>query len=175
MSDPGRPHVFREDTSRNLVRIFPPAAGRAEFNMPQVLSPVVQLTHDYLSTLPYAAVSIWDNNGAADSVSIVQATPVPNDFVWIFDSIGVFTDDAVSRVLTLFAHYINPLGDFSIPIASIDSGAVASRWWPIPNPRFILPPGAKLELTASALTAGKKIRYTAAYLQVPAGQFVPRS
>ena len=175
MSEPGRPHVFREDTSRNLVRIFPPAGGRAEFNMPQVLNPSIQLTHDYLSTLPYAAVSIWDNNGAADTVSILQATPVPNDFVWIVDSLGLFTDDTASRVLTVFLHYINAVGDFSVPIVSQDSGAVASRWWPAPVGRFIMPPGSKLEMTASALTAGKKIRYTAAYLQVPAGQFVPRT
>lgn len=172
---PVRPNVFREDAGRNMPAIFPPVAGGPDFQFPQVLLPTVQLVHDYLSTTPYSGVSIWDNVGAADTVSIVQATPVPANMIWLVDSLGIFTDDTATRILTLFLHYINAAGDFSIPLWSQDSGAVASRWWGFPYGRFVMPPGSKLELTASALTAGKKIRYTAAYLQVPWGQFVPRT
>jgi len=144
------------------------------FELPQVLDGVVHLTHDYLSTLPYVAVSIFDNSGAADVTSIIQATPVEEGFVWIVDTLAVRTTDAATRILTVFLHYINAAGDFSVALLSLDSGTAASRWWN-PFPRFIMPPGAKLELIASALTAGASLRYTMAYLKVPAGQFVPRT
>lgn len=170
---PGVPNLIRSDWARNLNRIFPQERGG--FDLPNVLTGHVQLTHDALGTIANAAVTIYDLLGAADSTSIVQAVPVPTDFIWIVDSIAVTTDDTATRVLTLFLHYINSAGDFSMPLWSQDSGVVVSRWWGFPYGRFIIPPAGKLELTASALTAGKKIRFTLAALQVPLGQFSPRS
>lgn len=168
------PNVFKEDASRNLVRIFPPAMGKSEFNLPQVLLPTIQLTHDYLSTLPYVAVSILDAIGANDILSVIMATGVPDGFVWIVDSLGLWTDDAVNRLFTVWIHYINSVGDFAIPILNITNGA-AVQWTAHTNGRFIMPPASKLELTIPALTAGKHMRFTMAFLAVPAGQFVPRA
>ena len=169
---PGTPNLIRTDWSRNLNRVFPQEKGG--FDLPDVLLGTVQLTHDALGTIPYVAVSIFDLLGAADQVSILQAVPIPEAYIAIIDEIGIQTDDTASRVMVLFAHYINAVGDFSIPIFKQDSGATASQWWPVQR-RVILPPGGKLELTVPALTAGKKLRMTFAYLLVPAGQFAPRS
>jgi hypothetical protein len=168
----GIPNIIRSDWARNLNRIYPQELGG--FDLPNLLTGHVQLVHDALGTIPYAAVSIFDLLGAADVTSILTATAIPEGYIGILDEIGIQTDDTATRILTLFLHYINAVGDFAIPVFSQDSGATASRWWPVQR-RVIMPPGSKLELTASALTAGKKLRMTFAYLQVPAGQFCPRS
>jgi hypothetical protein len=164
-------NLFREDSSRNLNKIFPPQRGG--FELPQVLGGVVQLTHDYLGTLPYAACSIYDNIGGADVLSIVQAIGVPDGYIWIVDELHVQTDDTASRLLRLSLHYINSVGDFSIYVFNVASGTTGDNW-PLGR-RLIMPPGGKLELNTAALTAGKRLRYTMSYLQVPAGQFAPKT
>jgi hypothetical protein len=169
------PNIFKEDSSRNLPRIFPPDQGNSTFNLPKVLGSTVQLVHDYLSTLPYVAVSITDVIGANDVLSIIMATGIPDGYIFIIESLGLWTDDATAREYTVWVHYINALGDFGIPVQNISSTAVAGRWTAAQLPRVILPPAAKLEVTVPALTAGKHLRFTMAGLQIPAGQFAPRS
>ena len=135
---------------------------------------VVQLTHDFLGTIAYAAVSIFDNQGAADTISIVQAFPVPEGFIWVVDELHVITSDATSRTLKLSLRYVNAAGTFVVHLMSQDSGAVANRAWPLGR-RFIMPPGSLLALDVPALTAGQNIRYTMSYLQMPLGQFCPKT
>lgn len=168
---PGSPNLFRPDSSRNLNRIFPPVYGG--FELPQMLGGQVNLVHDYLSTLPYVAVSIYDLLGAADVISISQAVKVPDGYISIVDEMHIWTDDTASRELRLDIHYINSVGDFSIGVMRQDSGTTGIRW-PLGR-RVILPPGGFFELSVPVLTAGKKIRFTFAHLQVPAGQFVPKT
>jgi len=169
---PGVPNIFRPDMARNMSRIFPPEKGG--FELPNVVSGTVQLTHDFLGTIANAAVSIFDVNGAADVVTLTTAVAVPEGFLWIIDEIGLFTDDAVSRAMTLWVHYINSAGDFAVPVYNQDSGATASKWWAV-SKRIVVPPQGKVELSVPALTAGKKLRLTIAYLQMPLGQFSPRT
>ena len=155
-----------------LSEVFPPAPGSGILQ-PQWLDQRVNLVHDLLGTAPYLAVSIYDLLGAAGVTSIVQAVAVPSDQVWIIDELGIYTDDTVARAMTLWIHYINAAGDFAVPAFSQNSDTSA-RWWPIPK-RLVLPPMGKLELSVPAITAGKVLRFTAAYLALPAGQFCPRS
>jgi len=168
---PGSPNLFREDSSRNLNKIFPPQRGG--FELPQVLGGVVQLTHDFLGTLPYVATSIFDAQGAADVISVVQAVPVPDSYIWIVDELHIQTNDTVSRTLRLNCHYINAVGDFSVCLMNIPSGTTGDNW-PMAR-RVIMPPASKLELNTAVLTAGKFLRFTFAFLQVPAGQFCPKT
>jgi len=173
---PGVPNTLRPDAGRNLSRIFPPERGG--FELPNVISGTVQLTHDFLGTIAYAAVSIFDLVGAADVITIVQAAPVPEGFVWLVDAIDLNTDDNTARILTLFLHIINAAGDFSIAVGSVTSIAGANpshQVMPVQGGRLVMPPQSKLELQVPALTAGKKIRFTMYFLQVPLGQFAPRS
>jgi len=171
---PGVPNIFRPDMARNLSRIFPPERGG--FELPNVLSGGVQLVHDFLSTIAYAAVSIYDLLGAADAISITTAVAVPEGFCWCVEQLNVNTDDNTSRILTAWLHYINSAGDFALAVGNVASVTGANPSFQIiPGGRFIMPPQAKLEVTAPALTAGKKIRLTMAYLQMPLGQFAPRS
>jgi len=169
---PGTPNLIRTDWARNLNRVFPQEKGG--FDLPDVLLGTVQLTQDALGTIPYVAVSIFDLLGAADQTTILMATAIPEAYIGIVDEVGIQTDDAVSREMVLFLHYINAAGDFSVPVHKQASGATASQWWAVSR-RIIMPPASKLELTVPALTAGKKLRMTFAYLLVPAGQFAPRS
>jgi hypothetical protein len=176
--DPIRPNLFREDSSRNLPKIFPPDTQQGpEFSLPKILLPTVQLVHDYLSTLPYVACSLYDVVGGNDITSIEMNVGIPDAYVFIVDHIGLFTDDAALREYTLWVRYqMGALGVFDVPIANVTNNTVASRWT-VPNQgaRFIVPPAGKIKLTVPALTAGAHLRFTAVGLQIPAGQFPPRS
>ncbi len=155
----------------SLSKIFQPKGGRGNFVVPEVLGDTVLFTHDFLGTIPYEVPSVYDLLGAADSLSITSAVPVPAQSLWLVDEMGVFTDDNTPRQLVLYLHYVNAAGDFSVPIKTITSG---NYWVPVER-RIIMPPGAKIELTAPALTLGRKIRLTFSYLEVPVGQFVPKT
>jgi hypothetical protein len=167
----GLPNIFKADASRNLNKIFPPVRGG--FELVEVLSGYVQLTHDFLSTIPYLAVSIYDAVGSVDAVNLVQAVPVPDGYIWVVDEMHVFTDDGTSRELQLNVNYVSSAGTFVVRVFKVDSGVTSSAW-PIGR-RLILPPGAFFNLTVPVISAGKKLRFMVAYLLVPAGQFVPKS
>jgi hypothetical protein len=171
---PGTPNIIKQDYGRNLNRVMEPERGG--FEVPNVLLGTIQPTFDFLGTLPYAAVSIYDLLGAADALSIVQAVAVPAGYCWLVDSLDLNTDDNTARILTAYVHYINSAGDFSIAVGNVTSIAGANpSHVAMAGGRFVIPPMGKLEVQVPALTAGKKIRFTMAALQVPLGQFCPRT
>lgn len=168
---PGSPNLFRPELGRNLNRIFPPPTGG--FEIPQVLSGIVSLTHEFMATLPYLSFSIYDLQGAADTISISQAVTPPDGYIWLVDEMDIYTDDTTPRQLALAIHYIGGAGNWAIQAYTVTSLAA-----PIHMPvgrRLVLPPQCFFELTVPALTAGKKLRLTFQYLQVPAGQWVPKN
>jgi hypothetical protein len=169
---PGSPNLFKAEIGRNLNKVFPPALGG--FDVPQILSGVVSLTHDFLATKPYDSFSIYDLIGSVDVISISQALTPPDGYLWLVDEMDIFTDDTAARLLSLDIHYIGGAGNFAIRVFKQTSGAAGADHYPVGR-RLILPPGAFFELSVPALTAGKKLRLTFMYLQLPLGQFVPKS
>jgi hypothetical protein len=166
------PYSFRPDSLRNLTRIFPPDRGA---DIPTNLSNVVNLTHDALGTISYVAVSIFIMTGSSDQLSVTQANAVPEGFIWIVDHVHFNITDATPRVITLYVHYINPAGDFSIAVGAESCTTPANVPVRVQAGRFIMPPASKIEISVPALTGGARIRVDMAFLAVPAGQFVPRT
>lgn len=169
---PGSPNLFRHELGSNLNKVFPPPQGG--FEIPQVLSGVVSLTHDFPGTEPFRGLSILDQIGAADVLVLTQTLTVPAGYIWIVDEMSIHTTDTTSRDLRVTIRYSTPLGVIIVTVFRANSTATN----PLPIPigrRLFLPPNAFLELTALALTAGASLRFTLSYHQVPAGQFVPKN
>jgi hypothetical protein len=170
---PGSPNLFKPDIGRNLSKVFQPQFGG--FESPQILGGVVSLTHDFPGTGPYQSPSLYDNQGAADVTLISTAITPPDGYIWLVDECHVLAaNEPAARTLRLYLTYQTTLGPFSVTIFRVDTGPVFNTPYVVGR-RFVVPPQGVLSLTASALTAGGNIRFTMSYLQLPAGQFVPKN
>jgi hypothetical protein len=170
---PGAPNIFKEDLGRNLNRVFPPPFGG--FEIPKVLGGVVALTHDFPGTAPYLAVSLFDVVGAADVTSIATAVSPPDGFIWLVDDCSILAaSEPASRVLRLFLGYVTSLGTITVTLARQTTDTIVGIPYTVGR-RFVMPPQSVLNLSANVLTAGANLRMTFSYLQLPAGQFCPKS
>ena len=170
---PGTPNIFKPELGRNLARVFIPERGG--FETPQVLSGIVSLTHDFPGTLPYLSINLFDNVGAADVTLISTAITPPDGFIWLVDECSILANnDTPPHTMRLYLTYPTSLGSFSITLFRVDTAAAANFPYVVGR-RFVMPPQSTLNLTISALTAGGNLRFTMAYFQLPAGQFVPKS
>lgn len=167
----GSPNLFRQEIGRNLNTVFPPQYGG--FEVPVILGGTVNLVHDFPGTAPFLNFSIYDSVGAVDVVSVVAAVVPPPGFIWIIDEMSILANnEPANRDISLRVRYVTPLGTFVVTVFRGQTGTAS-----LPQSigrRLILPPGAALDLSVPALTAGANLRWTAMYLQVGAGQFVPK-
>jgi len=169
---PGAPNLFRPETaSRNLNRIYTPQTGG--FEMPVLLGGIVNLTHDFLGTVPYLATSIFDNVGLAGVAQILSAINPPDGYIWIIDEMSVQCTDPLSREMSLRLRYPTSLGTFVVTLFRVTTG-VLQLAFPVGR-RLIIPPVGQLDLSVNAIAAGENLRWTIAYFQLPAGQFCPKS
>jgi hypothetical protein len=168
---PGTPNLFKEDLGRNLNRVFPPQRGG--FEVPTILGPTVSLVHDFPGTAPYLGYSIDDFVGANGIAQIISAISPPDGYIWIVDELSFLCNDPISREMKATIRYVTPFGTFPVTIFRQVTGT-AGLAYPLGR-RMIIPPKAELELSVNAIAAGNSLRWTMMYLQVPAGQFVPKS
>jgi hypothetical protein len=168
---PGSPNIFKPELGRNLNKVFPPPYGG--FEVPQILGGVVTLTHDFPGTAPYLGMSIYDASGANDVIQLLAIVVPPDGFIWIVDEMSVYCSDPVSRDMSLRLRYNTSLGVFVVTVFRVTTSTS-----PLPYPvgrRLIVPPGGIFDLSVPVIGAGQNLRWTLSYLQVPAGQFVPKS
>lgn len=167
---PGSPNLFKPNIGRNLARVFPPPIGG--FEVPQILSGVVNPVHDFPGTLPYLDLSMFDNIGAADVTLISTAVTPADGFIWLIDELSILVNDANAG--RRFRLYLTYAGVTVTLMAGTSDGSVAIM--PIPlGRRIVLVPNGQLSLTCNALTAGANLRFSFAYLNLPAGQFVAKN
>ena len=165
---PGSANLFKPEVGRNLNRIFPPQLGG--FEVPQILSGVVNLTHDFPGTAPYANLNLVDLQGANDVVSQQLAFSPPDGFIWIVDELSVLlNNEPASRIIRLYVTYLTSISPFSATVTlwRQETVGVAATFIPYAlGRRFVMSPGAILNVSVNLLTAGANIRMTFSYLQV---------